>query len=109
MPNVSVRELKNRLAYYLRLSEKGVRITVTRRGRPVALLSPADANGESPRAETDEQRIQRKLEALVEKGVLLRVGKKPLGLPKPIKLRGEGPSVSEMVLQDRGEPIPRRE
>lgn len=109
MPNVSVRELKNRLAHYLRLSEKGQRITVTRRGKPIAILTPAAGNGGAPAEETEEERIQRKWEALVEKGVVMRLGSKPKIPKKRVRLKGEGPSISEMVLADRGEPLPRQQ
>jgi prevent-host-death family protein len=37
-----VRELKNRLTYYLRLVLRGERVIVTDRSRPVALLGPLD-------------------------------------------------------------------
>lgn len=107
MPEVSVRELKNRLAHYLRLSEKGERITVTRRGKPVAVLSPPIGNGQQQTVESDRERLDRKLWALVDKGVISWSGGKPKLPKKRVKLRGKGPTVSEMVLEDRGEPIPR--
>jgi prevent-host-death family protein len=102
MPNVSVRELKNRLAHYLRLSEQGQRITVTRRGKPVAVISPTVNNGkQQPTTETQEERVRRKTLALVEKGVVSWSGEKPKLPTKRIKLRGKGPTVSEMILEDR--------
>ena len=101
MPSVSVRELKNRLAHYLRLSEQGERITVTRRGKPVAVLSPAVGNRETPVAESDKERIERKIWALVDKGVVSWSGGKPKIPKKRVKLRGEGPTMSEMILEDR--------
>jgi hypothetical protein len=57
--------------------------------------------------ETPEQRLDRKLRDLLARGIISRIPTgKPKGLPKPVKLIGEGPTVSEMVLEDRGEPIP---
>ena len=38
MSAVGVRELKNRLTYYLRRARKGEEVIVTERGRPVAIL-----------------------------------------------------------------------
>ncbi len=103
MATVSVRELKNRLSEHLRRLEDGETITVTRRGKPVAVMTAP------PGAETGDEALQRKLLELQAKGILVqagRVGTKPKGLSPGIKLRGEGPSMSEMVLEDRGEPIP---
>jgi prevent-host-death family protein len=37
---VSMREIKQRLARYVRAAEDGERIVITRRGEPVALLLP---------------------------------------------------------------------
>jgi prevent-host-death family protein len=37
---VSLREIRQRLARYVSAAEAGERIVITRRGRPVALLSP---------------------------------------------------------------------
>lgn len=103
MTTVSVRELKNRLAHYLRLSEKGERITVTRRGKPIAVIAPtASRNGSGePAGETERERLERKLWALVDKGVISWSGGKPVFPKKRVKLRGKGPTISEMILEDR--------
>ena len=37
---VSLREINQRLTHYVKAAEAGERIVITRRGRPVALLSP---------------------------------------------------------------------
>ena len=98
MVTVSVRELKNRLSEHLRRLEKdGGTITVTRRGKPVAVMMPVA----SP-----EDRISPGLRKLIADGVVEWSGGKPRGMDKPIKLRGKGPTMSEMVLEDRGDPIP---
>lgn len=97
MANVSVRELKNRLSEHLRrLEDDGEVLTVTRRGRPVAVISPVE-----PRRDKTTLRLTE----LARAGVVQWSGGKPKGLDKPIKLRGEGPSMSEMVLEDRGDPL----
>jgi prevent-host-death family protein len=43
MATVGVRDLKNRLSEFLRRVADGERITVTDRGRPIAVLGPPDA------------------------------------------------------------------
>jgi len=97
MATVSVRELKNRLSEHLRRLEDGETITVTRRGKPVAVMMAVDSR---------EDRLTRRLRELVAEGVIHWSGGKPKGLNPPIKLRGKGPTMSEMVLEDRGDPIP---
>ena len=37
---VSLREINQRLARYIKAAEAGERIVITRRGKPIALLSP---------------------------------------------------------------------
>jgi prevent-host-death family protein len=102
MTDVSVRELKSRLSEYLRRSEGGESFRVTRRGKVIGVLSPPNgAEDASARVETYDERLERKLLALVDKGVLHWRGGKPAGLNPPIKLMGEGPTISEMILEDR--------
>jgi len=96
MATVSVRELKNRLSEHLRRLEDGETITVTRRGKPVALITAP------PGAEGRDEALQRKLLELQARGILVRVGTKPLIPKRRITLRGKGPTMSEMVIQDRG-------
>jgi prevent-host-death family protein len=38
MSTVGLKELKNRLAHYLRLTQKGEEVIVTDRGQPVAVI-----------------------------------------------------------------------
>jgi prevent-host-death family protein len=97
MIEVSVRELKDHLSTYLRRAREGEEIVVTNRGRAIAALSGP------PKA---KMTTEEKLRDMERRGII-RLGKGKLTLPKHlIKLRGEGPSVSEMILEDRGEPIP---
>ena len=92
MARVSVRDLKNHLSEHLRRLERGELITVTRRGKPVAVLSPAEREGEE---------VRRKLGRLAAEGVVSWSGGKPKGLHPRVKLIGEGPTVSKMVIEDR--------
>jgi len=93
MIEVSVRDLRMNLSRYLRELESGQSIAITKRGKPVGVISPL--------VETEEQRIDRKMRELVARGVAQWSGGKPKGLDPPIKLRGKGPTVSEMVIEDR--------
>ncbi|MEO7665838.1 MAG: type II toxin-antitoxin system prevent-host-death family antitoxin [Dehalococcoidia bacterium] len=97
MVQVSVRELKNKLAEYIRRAESGEEVVVTRRGKTVISLIRPPGGGMS---------LDEKWKDLERRGIV-HLGKGGYVPPKRrIKLRGEGPSVSEMVLADRGEPIP---
>lgn len=87
MATVGIRELKNRLSEYLRRVGDGERITVTDRGRPVAILSP-------PTVVADE-----KIVAMVREGRARWGGGKPRGSMHPVKLAGK--SIAETVLEER--------
>ena len=90
--SVGVRELKDRLSYFLRRAQEGHDVVVTDRGRPVALLGPVTGN---LRILTAEQHLA----ALAARG-LVRLG----DAYEPRRPRGKpGPSLSEAVLRDRSE------
>jgi prevent-host-death family protein len=93
MVQVSVRELKNHLADYLRRARSGESIIVTSRGKPVATVSGP------PKSDTS---IEEKLDELERRGFLRRGRGKYVPPERLIPLQGEGPTVSEMVLEDRG-------
>jgi len=98
MTEVSVRELKNKLSEYLRRAEAGEEIAVTRGGKRVAALTAAPKA-----AKTTEE----KLDEMERLGMIRRArGGKYVPPKEMIRLHGEGPSVSEMVLADRGDLIP---
>jgi prevent-host-death family protein len=90
---VSIRDFKNRLSEYLRRLEAGEVLTVTRRGRPVALLIAPPGSG--------DEALERRLLELRARGILVSVGSKTRNLDPPIELRGKGPTPSQMVLEDR--------
>jgi prevent-host-death family protein len=92
MATVSVRELKNRLSEHLRRLDEGETITVTRRGKPVAVITAV----ESP-----EDDMSPGLRRLLAEGVIRWSGGKPQGLSPGVKLKGEGPSAAEIVIQGR--------
>jgi prevent-host-death family protein len=89
---VSVRELKDRLSEHLRAVKAGQSIVVTSHDKPVARLSPVPRESESP------------IERMVDRGLATWNGKKPRGADRggPVKLRGSGKSLAEMLLADRG-------
>jgi len=45
---MTAKELKNRTGEALRAVEQGQRVLLTRRGRPVALMTPAGASSDEP-------------------------------------------------------------
>jgi prevent-host-death family protein len=88
MATVGVRELKNRLSEFLRRVAAGERITVTDRGRPVAVVIPPDENEEVAR-----------VMAMVKEGLARWGGGKPRGSSRPVKVKGR--PISETMLEDR--------
>jgi prevent-host-death family protein len=88
MTTVGVRALKNRLSEFLRRVADGERITVTDRGRPVAVMSPPDAPSEH---ET--------IAGMVREGIASWGGGKPRGATRPARVRGK--PVSATVIEDR--------
>lgn len=88
MAIVGVRELKSRLSHYLRLARTGERVTVTDRGKPVAIIGPAE-----------EGELERKLWQLVREGFATWSGGKPTLPDKLIKLKGK--PLSETIIEDR--------
>lgn len=88
MTSVGVRELKDRLSECLRRVARGERITVTDRGRPVAVLSPAT-----------ELRVVSAAQQLVREGVAAWSGGKPRGRARRIRLRGK--PISQSVIEER--------
>jgi prevent-host-death family protein len=91
---VPIREMKNRLSQYLKLVQSGGEVVITDRGRPVARLTPF-----APSTAQTEAEAIRQIESLpwVRPGA----GGKVRGLQRGVRLRGEGPNASEIVLPDR--------
>ncbi len=89
MSAVGVRELKAGLSQFLKRVARGERITVTERGRPVALLVPVEESMSAP------------LQAMIAAGTARYAGGKPRGSPRPARLRS-GPSVAQTIGEDRG-------
>jgi prevent-host-death family protein len=86
---VGIRELRLNLSRYVARVRTGAEVIVTDHGRPVARLGPIE-DGEAKRAR------------LIREGRLTPASRpKSKTLPPPIPLIGEGPLVSDMVLEDR--------
>jgi prevent-host-death family protein len=92
MDRVGVRELRQNLSVYLRRVQRGERLEVTERGRPVAVLQPLVTPDD-------------KLGRLQERGIPLRRGAGNLAhLPPPAKVELERP-LSEVLEESRGDRI----
>jgi prevent-host-death family protein len=87
---VGVRELKSGASAVLRRARRGETITVTDRGRPVAMLVPIFGTA----GDLDER-----VRALAAAGRVSWAGGKPRGLDRPPRV--VGPSVGDAVVEDR--------
>jgi prevent-host-death family protein len=85
---VGVAELRQNLSRYLRRVERGERLLVTDRNRPVAELVP-------PTSET------REIDRLVVEGRVSRPRRR--GLPGPLELGGDPHALSRALDEIRGE------
>lgn len=85
---VGIRELRDKLSFYLRQVREGKQIEVTSRGEVIALLVPAKRGP-----------VEKKLLALVEEGLASWNGGKPKGSARPVK--GRGRPLSERILEER--------
>lgn len=88
---VPVRELKTHLSQWLARVEAGEVLEITSHRRPIARLTGLS------RASSSHSPLQSAIEA----GLVSWDGQKP-HLPTPVKLTGEGPSLSDLVLEGRG-------
>lgn len=88
MSYIGVRELKAQLSQQLKRVQRGTRLTITDRGRPIAVLSPVEPQGNVAWAWR-----------MVAEGKASWSGGKPRGLNPPVASRGR--PTSEMVLEDR--------
>jgi prevent-host-death family protein len=88
MIEAGIKDLKNRLSYYLREVKKGKKIMVTEREKVIATIAPVE------RAEEDSLIL-----SLVREGFASWKGGKPAGSRRRVKIKGK--TVSEIVLEDR--------
>ncbi len=85
---VGVAELRQNLSRYLRRVERGERLTVTDRNRPVAELGPPSIAGSE-------------LDRLIAEGRVARPNRR--GLPEPLQLEGDPYALSRALDEIRGE------
>jgi prevent-host-death family protein len=88
MASVGIRELKARLSRFLARVKQGERITVTDRGRPVAMIGPPAVSA-----------LDERIDAMVRDGTIRWEGGKPRGARRSARLKG--PAVAAAVLEDR--------
>lgn len=86
--SVGVAELRRNLSRYLRRVERGERLLVTDRNRPVAELGPPPTTGAA-------------LDRLIAGGRLQRPARR--GLPEPLQLEGDPYALSRALDEIRGE------
>ena len=85
---VGVAELRQNLSRYLRRVERGERLVVTDRNRPVAELGPPSTTGAA-------------LDRLIAEGRVSRPSRR--GLPEPLVLEGDPYALSRALDEIRGE------
>jgi prevent-host-death family protein len=85
---VGVAELRQNLSVYLRRVERGERLIVTDRNRPVAELGPMPTTGAA-------------LDRLIADGRVSRPVRR--GLPEPLQLSGDPHALSRALDEVRGE------
>ena len=89
---VSVRDLKTHLSEWLGRVQAGEVVEVTSHRKPIARITavkPAEPTSTNP------------LQKAIDAGLISWNGEKP-NLPPPVKLRGKGKLLSEIVIEDRG-------
>jgi prevent-host-death family protein len=89
---VGVRELKNRLTQYLKLTKKGEEVLVTERGKAIAVIRPTESNLPPTSLET-------KLTELAREGRILLPRRKFLSKIPLIKISGQ--AISATVIEGR--------
>ena len=88
MLSIGVRELKGQLSRQLKRVQRGTRLTITDRGKPIAILAPVEPRADAAWAW-----------ALVADGKATWSGGKPRGLTPPVE--GRGTPTSQLVIEDR--------
>ena len=93
MQTVGVKELKNKLTYFLKLTKEGERIIVTDRGSPIAILHSLD------HIEEDAGKEER-LAAVSKRGMIKLPAKR--GKMRSFKsIQVSGRLASEIIIEDR--------
>ncbi len=85
---VNVRELKNRLSHYLRLTKAGQSVEITERGTPIGRIVPTTVS------------IENRIDAMAQAGLVLWNKHKPKPMAPVTKSRGKR-TISDLVSEDR--------
>lgn len=86
--SVGVAELRQNLSHYLRRVQRGERLLVTDRNRPIAELAPPPSTGAA-------------LDRLIAAGKVTRPIRR--GLPAPLRMNGDPHALSRALEEIRGE------
>ncbi len=89
---VGVKKLKDHLTQYLQRTKKGEEVLITERGKPIAVIRPAE--GTFPATS-----LEAKLTELAREGKILLPRKKFLSKIPPIRISGK--PISATVLEER--------
>ena len=89
---VSVRDLKTHLSEWLARAQSGEVVEVTSHRKPIARITAVKPAGSG---------ITSPLQKAIDTGLISWSGQKP-NLPPPVKLRGQGKLLSDIVIEDRG-------
>jgi prevent-host-death family protein len=89
---VSVRDLKAHLSHWLARVRAGEVVEVTSHRQPIARLTGLGCSG---------SHSLNPLQAAIDAGVVSWNGQKP-EFPPPIRLRGQGKPIGDIVIEDRG-------
>ena len=93
--DIATRDLKDHLSEYLKRVQAGEELTITSHGKPIAKLSPPD---KAPLARPDPLANV----SWIRQPTRKRLPGEIMGLgANKIVMIGEGPSLSQMVLDDR--------
>jgi prevent-host-death family protein len=93
MEVAGIKELKNKLTYYLRLTRQGNKIIVTDRGSPVAIIRSVDEIEEN-------EDVEERLASLAKRG-MLRLPLKRGKFKKFKAFQVPGKSASEIIIEER--------
>ena len=88
MSSIGVRELKAQLSQQLKRVQRGARLTITDRGKPIAVLSPVEPQANAAWGWR-----------MVAAGKAGWSGGKPRGLQPPVQ--GRGTPTSRLIIEDR--------
>ena len=92
MCTVGVKELKNCLTQYLRLTKQGEEVIVTERGNPIALIQPIKSAEKAVSLEA-------KLARLAAQGLVALPTRKPLKRVRLVRVSGK--PISNVIVEDR--------